>query len=171
MELMIQTPAMKRHGTMFTISGSYREGFRFNSSDQDTMVWNPCHKLICEMSHLKDFDASDLDVILMEHSGTPPGFVRLKLLTPFNNLLLVSSAVTHRHCCYLSSERFRTQGFHLYKIAIGEELQIHGPCTNFYMNGTEHDFAWCFDCQYWPQTALAWVARCREKGWPVQCTE
>lgn len=168
MELMIQTPAMKRHGTMFTISGSYREGFRFNSSDQDTMVWNPCHKLICEMSHLKDFDASDLDIILMEHSGTPPGFVRLKLLTPFNNLLLVSSAVTHRHCCYLSSERFRTQGFHLYKIAIGEELQIHGPCTNFYMNGTEHDFAWCFDCQYWPQTALAWVARCREKGWPVQ---
>lgn len=38
MELMIQTPAMKRHGTMFTISGSYREGFRFNSSDQDTIL-------------------------------------------------------------------------------------------------------------------------------------
>ncbi|XP_052686859.1 uncharacterized protein LOC128165971 [Crassostrea angulata] len=95
MELMIQTTAMKRHGTMFTISGSYREGFRFKSSDQDTMVWNPSHKLIYEMSQFKDFDASGLDVILMEHSGTPPGF-------------------------------------------------------------------------YWPQTALAWVARCQEKGWPVQ---
>lgn len=168
MELMIQTTAMKRHGTMFTISGSYREGFRFKSSDQDTMVWNPSHKLIYEMSQFKDFDASGLDVILMEHSGTPPGFVRLKLLTPFHNILLISSAVTHGHCCYLSSEKFRTQGFYLFRIMIREGMQTHGPCTNFYIDGTEHDFAWCFACQYWPQTALAWVARCQEKGWPVQ---
>ncbi|XP_062598248.1 uncharacterized protein LOC134259669 [Saccostrea cucullata] len=64
------------------LSGSYREGFRFNTSDRDYMMWF-CerHFLINDISQLRDYPLSNLDIILMDVTDTPPGFVRLQLLT------------------------------------------------------------------------------------------
>lgn len=70
-------------GIIIKICGSYREGFRFSSSDKDTMYWSTAYKVIYDMSN---FDASDPCTILIEFSDAPPGFVRLKLWTPSRDL-------------------------------------------------------------------------------------
>lgn len=74
-------------------SGSYREGYRFASSNLDFMKWAIYHKVIREMSQLKDFDVSSYDIFLMEHLKLPPGFVKLKLLTSTKSLGLLLSCI------------------------------------------------------------------------------
>lgn len=89
-------------------SGSYREGFRFTSSDQDIMHWLINCKVICEMSQFSNNDAAKLNIILMKHSESPPGFVMLKLLTPTRNFRTFSSSVVVLlKDCYISSKIFR----------------------------------------------------------------
>lgn len=89
-------------------SGSYREGFRFTSSDQDIMHWLINCKVICEMSQFSNNDAAKLNIILMKHSESPPGFVMLKLLTPTRNFRMFSSSVVVLlKDCYISSKIFR----------------------------------------------------------------
>lgn len=74
-------------------SGSYREGYRFASSNLDFMKWAIYHKVIREMSQLKDFDVSSYDIFLMEHLKLPPGFVKLKLLSSTKSLGLLLSCI------------------------------------------------------------------------------
>lgn len=66
-------------------SGSDREGFRFKSSDIDHMAWLRDHKLICDLSQITLYRTTQHTVILMEWEDLPPGFSRLKLMTPSRN--------------------------------------------------------------------------------------
>lgn len=93
-------------GYIFMLSGSYREGFRFKSSDLDLMCWRTNNKVIFDLSDLNTFNALDLEIILMEHTETPPGFVRLKLLTPSKCIPTLCAIVLYRHSRYLSSEKY-----------------------------------------------------------------
>lgn len=65
------------------ISGSYRDGFRFESSDLDMMLWYTNNKVICEMSQFMGFYASDENIILMEYLENPPGFVKIKIVDSY----------------------------------------------------------------------------------------
>lgn len=166
MDELIQKPLNRHIGSTTMISGSTREGFRFKSSDQDTMMWKTVNKVICELSQGMSLDGSTHNIILMEHSGTPQGFVRLKLLTPARSSELVSSVVVYENRCYISSQRFRNHHYQRIKALI--EGTSHGPCFNFFLDNIEGDIGTCFFCQYWPQTALPWIERCHQKDWPVQ---
>lgn len=151
-------------------SGSCREGFRLKSSDYDSMFWTRRVKLIFNLSNFNDSDAFRMHVLLMEHLDTYPGFVILKRLTQTRNKMLLYSTVTHQNDLYISSVKFRilTHDLLVTLPIFVDSAKLHGPCSKLYDDNTEQDFAHCFFCQYWPQTALVWIERCRQNGWPVQ---
>lgn len=152
-------------------SGSYREGFRFTSSDQDIMLWLINCKVICEMSQFSNYDAAKLNIILMKHSESPPGFVMLKLLTPTRNFQMFSSSVVVLlKDCYISSKIFREISHDYAKTYIWiRPMELHGPVTKINMEYLETDFGMCIACPYWPQTASSWIERCEiKKKWPVK---
>lgn len=168
----INKPAANIHGNTGVESGSYREGFRFKSSDIDNMVW-PCKvQVISEVRQFDLLDDATLDTLLMEYSDTPPGFVRLKVMVSTNYEFMPSSVMTHLNGIYLSSEKF--QIFFLTKMRMSnslnsdQQLRLHGPCANFFFHDLENDLAVCFACRFWPRTAISWFSRCQRNGWPDQ---
>lgn len=154
------------------LSGSFREGFRFTTSDLDTMFWCPFDKVIIddELSHIKSYDDCNLNVILMEDLETPHGFVKLRLLTPIRCAKMSFSVEKCNGDCYISNEKYRRFYYHHfidYMICI-DILRYHGPCLNFISGTTEHDYVHCFACQYWPKMAQSFIARSQQSGWPIQ---
>jgi hypothetical protein len=103
MEEMIKKPVQIYRGERMMLSGSYREGFRFKSSDRDYMIWSCNHKLINDISQARLYDKTKHSIILMEDNDTPPGFVKLKLLTLPRDKYIVSSAVPVNDRVYISS--------------------------------------------------------------------
>lgn len=141
MEEMINKPVQMHRGYTSMKSGSHREGFRFNTSDQDSMSWSMNNNVICKLSQV--FDAPKVNFILMENSTTP-GFVKLKLLTPPRSLEMKSSLIRNENSssCYISSEKFRNT-YHNFLTGLNyptDKLRSHGPCSNFYLEDIEIDY-------------------------------
>lgn len=138
MDEIIRNSVVVYEGQIYMYSGSHREEFRFNSSDRDLMFWCTIHvyNCICDMSNFAD---SYPYTILMEHFFAPPGFVRLKLLTPVRYLRLQCFVVIHMNNCYISSTNFSsTMHYSLTNSRIfTENLRLHGPCSSFYSGGIE----------------------------------
>lgn len=109
MKEMIQRPIEKYFKSGNAETGSYREGFRLNSSDIDLMIWTTTVKLITEMSN---FDGSNLDTLFMEQSYTPHGYVRLKLLNPPQHYKALPYVVKHTNGYYISSEKMGKVIYH-----------------------------------------------------------
>ncbi|XP_062604610.1 uncharacterized protein LOC134266375 [Saccostrea cucullata] len=149
-------------------SGSYREGFRFASSDVDIMFWSWNHKLITDISQLRVYDPSAYEIILMEDSDTPPGFVTLRLLTPQNSRLILS-LVPFKDGVFISSSLWREDYF---QTLINNEyfqqtnITIHGPCSSGFVGDLEFDHAVCFASIFWPKISGGWVDRCQRHTWP-----
>lgn len=103
----IERPMDKHMNDIFT--GSFNEGFRFKSTDIDAMQWFTDCDVIDELSHYETSQTSGVDVILLEHSETPPGFVLLKLLSPVfaHEQWFSLSIVTYKNRRYISSDKFR----------------------------------------------------------------
>lgn len=167
----INKPAANIHGNTRVESGSYREGFRFTSSDIDNMFWPLKVIMICEPGQFNLYnDDATLDIFLMEYSDTPPGFVRLKVMAPINNDFMTSSVITHLNGIYVSHEKF--QNFFLTEMRMSDalnsdqQLRLHGPCANFFFHDIESDLAVCLACPFWPRTAISWFTRCQKKQWP-----
>lgn len=173
MEEMIERPVHIYRGCMIMKSGSHREGFRFTSSDRDVMCWPSNFRLICDPSQFTEFnsaDASRKNILLVENSECPPGFVRLQLLTQKENLGVFSnSAEPHwRVPVYISSSLFLTcAGFLIINSVNIGRMNGHGPVNNFKIEDIEFDVGMCLACHYWPPTAFAWIERCKQKGWPM----
>lgn len=109
-EMITQPTRIITKGLRQIDSGSNREGFRFESSDRDTMVWFIHHKLIIDSSQSSVFDQSKDSAIRMKDSDTPPGFVRLQLLSsPQHDLekYFASCIVPFDDKKYISSARWR----------------------------------------------------------------
>lgn len=166
----IHGPIHKYNTLNIMQSGSYREGFRFTSSDQDIMQWLINYKVICEISQFSNYDAAKLNIILMKHSESSPGFVMLKLLTPTRNFQMFSSSVVVLlKDCYISSKIFREISHDYAKTYIWiRPMELHGPVTKINMEYLETDIGMCIACPYWPQTASSWIERCEIKKWPVK---
>ena len=92
-EVLHKSISLDRH-THRMKSGSDREGFRFESSDIDHMSWFLDHKLICDLSQIHLYRVPQHTVILMEWEDLPPGFTRLKMITPSFNLAVMEAYIT-----------------------------------------------------------------------------
>uniref|UniRef100_K1Q079 Uncharacterized protein n=1 Tax=Magallana gigas TaxID=29159 RepID=K1Q079_MAGGI len=164
---MIQKPVQIHQGYRGMASGSYREGFRFKSSDIDMMFWITNHKVITDLSQSSVYDLSKHTIILMEDTDTPPGFVRLQLMTSPRDEIIESSVVSFNDGVYLSSERWR-------RIALTNMMENrsfnntinHGPCASSIIGETETDVTFCFHCSYWSRLTCYWRQRCTLHNWP-----
>ena len=149
------------------LSGSRREGFRFQSSDKDIMIWLPNHKLISDLSHISLYRTPQHTVILMEWESLPPGFTRLKMMTPTSNQAIQKACVTIDNELYISSAR-HMQSFTINFDKVHLSSELHGPCKTFNIRGEDTDIAFCFRSHHWPEVALPWIQRCRLKQWPTE---
>ncbi|XP_062593275.1 uncharacterized protein LOC134254767 isoform X2 [Saccostrea cucullata] len=148
-------------------SGSYREGFRLESSDRDIMYWSQYHKMISEISQTNIYDASKHTIILMEDTGVPPGFVRLQILTPPRDNLSTLACVSFSDKYYLSNLLWREKWLQVYKnIKAFQNVDGHGPCTTGFFAEIEFDYALCLTSTHWPKTALFWIERSLKYIWP-----
>lgn len=88
------TGIMYGHDQM--VSGSYREGFRLESSDIDIMHWSTTHKVICDLSQISLTNPQHT-IILMESDDLPPGYTRLELIT-------LDTSISNNILCSLVAE-------------------------------------------------------------------
>ena len=169
-EVLHKSISLDRH-THRMKSGSDREGFRFESSDIDHMAWFPDHKLICDLSQIHLYRVPQHTVILMEWEDLPPGFTRLKMITPSFNIAVMEAYITIGKETYISSTRMRSAVEVCVNISTGPKVlssKPHGPCASFKFRGKEHDGALCFRSHHWPNVALPWIQRCQVKQWPSE---
>ncbi|XP_065929819.1 uncharacterized protein [Magallana gigas] len=164
---MIKKPVQTHSGKRMMISGSFREGFRFNSSDMDVMLWFTNHKVITDLSQSSVYDLSKHSIILMKDTDTSPGFVRLQLLTLPRDKFIESSLVPYNDGMYLSCVRWRQRM--LTRISGNKTFsnaKSHGPCANGFFGHSETDLVLCFHCSHWPQLTCDWRKRCILHNWP-----
>ncbi|XP_052704680.1 uncharacterized protein LOC128180596 [Crassostrea angulata] len=168
MEEIIRKPVDIHRSYIQMDSGSHREGFRFKSSDIDIMMWSPNHKVITDLSQSSVYDLSKHTIILTEDTDTPPGFVRLQLLTPPRDGDIASSVIPFSDGMYISNVKWRQ--IILTKISENKtitNLKTHGPCANGFFIHKEADYALCFHCSYWPRLSCYWKQRCTLHNWPL----
>ncbi|XP_061165697.1 uncharacterized protein LOC133174613 [Saccostrea echinata] len=169
-EEMIRKPVTMHRGMVQMDSGSYREGFRFTSSDRDTMMWAFKYKLITDISQSSVYNTSKHHIILIEDSETPPGFIRLRHMTYTQENTMLSLCLLPFNCgIYLSSSLFMESVFNFFireKHFQQVNCRINGPCNSACERTIECDNAFCFATIYWPKLLRVWVDRCRRHTWP-----
>lgn len=166
MEEVLNKPVLLKSDIRMMVSGSYREGFRLKSSDRDFMYWMINLKVISDVSQSKIYDPSKHFIFLMEDSDTPPGFVRLKLVTspPGKS---INAALPFNGGMYISNLKVRQ--IMLTSISLNKshsKLKMHGPCANGIVEFEETDHALCFHCSQWSQLTYDWKERCDLHKWP-----
>lgn len=118
-------------GLIIMNSGSYREGFRFESSDRDALFWFIDHKVITEVFQARIYDSSKHSIILVEDTETTPGFVRLQLLSPARDKNIASSVASFNDRKYILGSKWRQIMLtHVRSRKSYSRVKIHGPCTN-----------------------------------------
>jgi hypothetical protein len=164
---LINKPVQICRGQRVMMSGSSREGLRFKSSDMDVMYWFCEHKLISDLSQASLYDKAIHSIILMEDADTPPGFVKLQLLTPPRGDFISSSAVPVNGRVYISSLLWQQETFSkVNKMNGRQRVTSHGPCANDYVGAGEIDTAVCIAGIHWPRLARPWIERCLRYSWP-----
>ncbi|XP_062601209.1 uncharacterized protein LOC134262903 isoform X2 [Saccostrea cucullata] len=168
MKEMIEKPVYNHKGIAVMMSGSHREGFRLSSSDRDIMLWVCDYKLITDISQSRFYNTSKHNIVLMEDSDTPPGFVKLRLLTPVRNEHMMSRLVLLDGGAYLSSLLWREQYFQvrIKRVPNPENFRIHGPCSSNFCGPIEVDIAYCLATFPWPKLLGGWIERCQRHTWP-----
>lgn len=145
------------------IAGSYREGFRFPSSDMDFMAWPFVIKVISDFSQIISIPLQQKRVFLMECDSVSPGYTKLRSFT------ISQYRTLQNDDSYISCSLFRKLLVALFNPGFkysGTEVKEHGPCSFTIQHGFEIDIAGCMKCDHWPETAKPWIRRCNEKGWP-----
>ncbi|XP_062619057.1 uncharacterized protein LOC134280633 [Saccostrea cucullata] len=169
MEEMIRKPVQMYIGCRYIDSGSYREGFRFDPSDRDTMFWIHSHKMISKLSQSSIYKASKHTIILMEETDTPPGFVRLQLLTQPKDTMIKSALVSLNGTHYLSNLFWKEKYLREFKENKGyQNIDGHGPCLTGYCENIEIDYALCLNSIHWTKITSNWINRSRDYTWPPE---
>lgn len=168
-DVLRNTGIMYGHDQM--VSGSYREGFRLESSDIDIMSWPTTHKVICDLSQIS-FTNPQHTIILMESDDLPPGYTRLKLINPGTSKSNKALYSLHEEndTYYVSSKKYHYNSLYDIQRAFREPSLFaeHGPCWSFVMDEREEDLANCFKSDFWPDKARPWIERCQQKGLPLK---
>lgn len=150
--------------TYISLTGSFSEGFRFKSSDKDFMIWDLRNKVITDLSQYRISDLFKHSILLVEDIDTPPGFVRLELISSKSELLNLS-AIRRKDIRYISSSMYKNN----LCISMPRSLKtisVHGPCLQDSFEYEETDLAFCFHCIHWPRMTKNWVQRCIRHNWP-----
>ncbi|XP_062616900.1 uncharacterized protein LOC134278618 [Saccostrea cucullata] len=169
MKEMIRRPVDNHKGYAAMNSGSYREGFRLTSSDIDTMTWLCQFKLITDISQFRIYNTSKHFILLMEDFDTPPGFVRLRLLTPQNKFIISMCLAEFNGGVYMSGSLWREFYFQFHandRYFQQKNIRNHGPCVTGVDGTLEFDQAACFASIYWPKQTRDWFDRCQRHTWP-----
>ena len=168
-ELLINKTA-KTYVQMY--SGSNKEGFRYEDSDQDFMIWSNDHRVLWKSSQatLYILHEDKYSLILCDNSESPPGFTLLRsplyafpLKSHWAKLVLLSCVriSTERKDLYISSALYRE----ITRPLIKPNSTVHGPCSSGRMdNLIDYDYAFCFVSDFWPPSASSWIGRCH--SWP-----
>lgn len=149
-------------GERMNYTGSYREGFRFLSSDTDIMSWHSNYIVICDISQIKYTNLPQQSMFLMDCSAVTPGYTKLRS---------IQGMIIKNDKYYFSSSLFRKFTLKCLQMGIGEGFYIeHGPCSSFIYGDTEIDLLTCLKSDFWPYTAQPWIQRCIQTGWPSDIT-
>lgn len=153
-------------------SGSYREGFRLESSDIDIMSWSTTHEVICDLSQISLTNPQHTTILMESDDNLPPGYTRLELITIGTSKSNQALHSLHREndTYYVSSKKYHYHSLYYIQRAFREPSSFteHGPCWNFVMDEMEEDLANCFRSDHWPDKARSWIERCQRKGWPLK---
>ncbi|XP_061195629.1 uncharacterized protein LOC133203845 [Saccostrea echinata] len=157
----VKLPCRKRPTFFRVVTGSHREGFRFEESDADFLYWWTDHKVIYHPSHENLYNQETL--IMMEYCNDSPGSVLLKVKKWSDWPIVRNSYVTLEKGTYMSSSKYREST----KKLVVENSQIHGPCARGQLgNGLRYDNAHSMKCDILPEVVSSWIKRCLTKGWP-----
>ncbi|XP_061164347.1 uncharacterized protein LOC133173380 [Saccostrea echinata] len=140
-------------------SGSYREGFRLEGSDVDTMYWSLKNQVVWDLDQAR-YITDKKCLLLCECSESPPGFTLLKLMTPMQGRVMPQACVIMNDKLYISSSKFRR----LMCSGFLPNCYEHGPCASGSHRNIDYDVAFCFQCNFWPPSGSSWVDRCH--SWP-----
>lgn len=91
---MIEKPLHIQRGyRRVTISTDYKRlGFNI-FCDIDTIQWCNFHKVKIDISQARFYDLTKHSIILLDHTDTPPGFVRLQLFSSPRDIIIASAIV------------------------------------------------------------------------------
>ena len=143
-------------------TGSCREGFRLNGSDEDKLMWVKDIRVIWNRSQWLVDNFNYYTIVLCDCSETPPGYVLLQIqLSHLNHPSLLSACEKYKDVQLISSSKFRMFiGSALYHL----NSTMHGPCLLSEEHGMEYDVAFGLSSDHWPPAALGWIDRCQ--SWP-----
>lgn len=103
----------------------------------------------------------------MEDNDTPPGFVRLRLITSPPDENIESSIVAIKEGMYISNIKWRLINFESISGRAGfESVASHGPCAAFIFESLQSDCCLCFHSSFWSEFLSNWKARCALHNWP-----
>lgn len=134
-------------------SGSFKEGFRFKSSDRDFMMWYPCIKVIAEISQSSLYDLSKHTIVLFEDTDTPPGYVRLRRLSTPRHQTASSSDFQISDGTYISNSEWRQLMFSILSLnklkKLYNSIRIRGPSSASFSESVEIDNVFCLHSFFW----------------------
>lgn len=137
------------------LSGSKREGFRFDESDTDVMEYPLVFRVIWDYSENQCKNSSEVAIFMFDGSNSPPGYGLLQVLSQVEldtlNVLFVMDGNS-----YVSSTAWKNR---LLNPIAG---RIHGPCIS--CKGLNYDFTECFISRCWPPMTSTFSSRCQL--WP-----
>ncbi|XP_078323250.1 uncharacterized protein LOC144622452 [Crassostrea virginica] len=149
------------------LSGSQREGFRFEDSDFDFMIWPTDHPVLWDFSQAQFYNTHRDEMILCDSSESSPGFTLLWLPLEEASRNVFSACVRMHGALYISSAKYRESTCKLGN----SNTTVHGPCSSGTEGpmeyATEYDHAHCFVSDFWPPSASSWRDRCH--SWPSPC--
>nr|XP_022344730.1 uncharacterized protein LOC111137539 [Crassostrea virginica] len=148
--------------TCTMLSGSRREGFRFQDSDVDIMYWLNNHRVFWDFSQAMLYNAHRYAMILCDSSESPPGFTLLWLPLEAADRFVISSCVRINGTLCISSAMYRENRNAC--TTNRPDSTVHGPCSSGRGNVLEYDIAHCFVSDFWPPSASSWANRCH--SWP-----
>lgn len=157
---------IKKRYYKFKLSGSFREGFRLKTSDIDRMTWCISDKVICSPSQMCLCHRPQHAEILMECDDLPPGFTRLKIVA--------GQHIHEKYCLkindglYITNYEFTRNFVKTLESTDFSRAFYHGPAISMVYVTLEMDFVLCLKSDHWPDTAIPWIQRCQQSGWPVE---
>lgn len=116
-------------------SGSYREGFSFNDSDIDIMLWPTDHRVFWDFPQF--YNTRKEAPILCDSSESPAGFTLLWLPLKRSRLQVLSSCVWRNGRLYISSSKYRENQI----LFSTPDSSTHGPCSSGKVGFKEYDKA------------------------------
>ncbi|XP_078321827.1 uncharacterized protein LOC111111556 [Crassostrea virginica] len=160
---LLEQKITRTNETVKMLSGSRREGFRFEGSDIDIMFWPKTHRVFWNFSQIQLINILRQVLILCDSTESPPGFTLLWLPlveSGHTSRLVLSPSVRYNGAFYISSAKFiEIICNHLHRGST-----VHGPCSSGRVGLKEVDKALCLVSDFWPPSASSWIDRCH--SWP-----